>query len=223
MLDCREVVAKLGRFLDGELAPHEARPVETHVQACPGCQRELRALQSLSASLEEFSAPPCPGRHGGRVMLLVTRARPVGRPVDRGSLSFGNRGRSPCAGRRGRGRSRMRDRPPAEFRRSTGRQSESGRNGLGGAVGRIRGSHRPIWTSAMKHYARTLGVIFSVTLNLAFLGSYVDLGRCRGRAGYVFEEVQLTPEQRSRMFVGGTVHRDINTIGNEHPGPPGPD
>jgi Spy/CpxP family protein refolding chaperone len=53
----------------------------------------------------------------------------------------------------------------------------------------------------MKHYARTLGVIFSVTLNLVFLGAYAYRAWPREQR-YSFEEVQLGPEQRAKMVAG---------------------
>jgi anti-sigma factor RsiW len=71
MRECGELLTRLGQFMDGELAPDEARLVAAHVQECPRCQRELQALQSLSASLEVFSAPPVPARMLGDVMLRV--------------------------------------------------------------------------------------------------------------------------------------------------------
>ena len=66
----------------------------------------------------------------------------------------------------------------------------------------------------MRHYVPTLGIIFSVALNLAFLGSYAYRMLAQ-RSGYVYEEVQLTPDQRSRIIAG----RDrfivtIDQIGN---------
>jgi Spy/CpxP family protein refolding chaperone len=66
----------------------------------------------------------------------------------------------------------------------------------------------------MKHYAWTLGVVFSITLNLAFVGSYA-YRTWPGQRGYVFEEVQLMPEQRSRMIAGrDSFIATIDTIGN---------
>jgi Spy/CpxP family protein refolding chaperone len=53
----------------------------------------------------------------------------------------------------------------------------------------------------MKHYARTLGVVFSITLNLVFLGAYAYRAWPRGQ-GYAFEEVQLSPDQREKMAAG---------------------
>jgi hypothetical protein len=66
----------------------------------------------------------------------------------------------------------------------------------------------------MRHYLRTLGIIFSVALNLAFLGSYV-YRTFAPPTGYAYEEVRLTPDQRSRMIVGRDRFIEIvNTIGN---------
>jgi Spy/CpxP family protein refolding chaperone len=53
----------------------------------------------------------------------------------------------------------------------------------------------------MKHYARTLGVVFSITLNLVFLGAYAYRAWPREQR-YAFEEVQLSPDQRAKMIEG---------------------
>jgi len=80
MLECREIVANLGRYLDGELPPQDARVVEAHIHECSGCLGELRALQSLSASLDAFFPPPVPDGMVGDVMLHVTgEANPASR------------------------------------------------------------------------------------------------------------------------------------------------
>ncbi len=71
MLDCRDVVTDLGRFLDGELPPQDSSLVEAHIRDCPGCRRELLALQSLSASLETLTAPPVPAGISDEIMLRI--------------------------------------------------------------------------------------------------------------------------------------------------------
>jgi Spy/CpxP family protein refolding chaperone len=66
----------------------------------------------------------------------------------------------------------------------------------------------------MRHYLRTLGIIFSVALNLAFLGSYAYRTLARP-TGYAYEELHLTTDQRSKMMVGRDRFIEIvNTIGN---------
>jgi anti-sigma factor RsiW len=71
MLDCREVVARLGPFLDAELPSQDARLIEAHVEECPGCRGELQALQALSASLEAVVAPPVPVGISDEIMRRV--------------------------------------------------------------------------------------------------------------------------------------------------------
>jgi anti-sigma factor RsiW len=87
MLDCREVVAKLGRFLDAELPPQDSHLIEAHVHDCPGCQRELQALQSLSGFLEAVAVPAVPADILNEVMLRV-RGPQNGSRRDWGILEF---------------------------------------------------------------------------------------------------------------------------------------
>jgi Spy/CpxP family protein refolding chaperone len=51
----------------------------------------------------------------------------------------------------------------------------------------------------MKHYLRTLALIFSVALNLAFVGSYAYRTLTK-RPAYVYEEIRLDAAQRARMI-----------------------
>jgi anti-sigma factor RsiW len=79
MLDCREVLGSLGRFVDDELSPQEAAAIEDHLRDCPACQRELKSLRLLSASLEASSPPPVPAGLLGDVMQAVRDETPVPR------------------------------------------------------------------------------------------------------------------------------------------------
>ena len=72
MIDCRLVKTRLGRFVDGELPPQESAAIEAHIQGCPGCQLELRALQALSASLDALAVPPVPA---GTVAVIMANVR----------------------------------------------------------------------------------------------------------------------------------------------------
>jgi len=68
----------------------------------------------------------------------------------------------------------------------------------------------------MKHYIRTLGLIFSVALNLAFVGFYA-YRTLTNRTTFAYEELHLVPQQRSRMMSGrdrfiGTVDQIGNRI-----------
>jgi Spy/CpxP family protein refolding chaperone len=50
----------------------------------------------------------------------------------------------------------------------------------------------------MRHHLRVLGFIFSVVLNVAFLGSYV-YRTVMSRAAFAYEEINLDAAQRTRM------------------------
>jgi Spy/CpxP family protein refolding chaperone len=66
----------------------------------------------------------------------------------------------------------------------------------------------------MRHYIPTLGIIFSVALNLAFLGFYAYRTFAQS-PGYAYEEAQLSPDQRARMVAGrDRFIETVNTIGN---------
>ena len=73
MNGCRVVKTRLGRFLDGELSPRESAVMQAHIQGCAGCQQELRALQTLSASLDALIVPPLPGDLADGVMARVRK------------------------------------------------------------------------------------------------------------------------------------------------------
>lgn len=52
MIDCREAVRRLWRFLDGELQPGEARRVEEHLDQCVTCCGELEFSRELRKLLD---------------------------------------------------------------------------------------------------------------------------------------------------------------------------
>jgi len=51
----------------------------------------------------------------------------------------------------------------------------------------------------MKQYVRTLGIIFSVVLNVAFVGIYA-YRTVTNRPKFAYEEMRLNPDQHSRMM-----------------------
>jgi hypothetical protein len=58
---CHAVRRRLSAFLDGDLAPADARAVGAHVDACPACGERARALRVVSEALGEMTrleAPP---------------------------------------------------------------------------------------------------------------------------------------------------------------------
>jgi anti-sigma factor RsiW len=79
MVDCREVLERLGRFADDELSPQKAGAIEDHVQNCPACRRELESLRRLSASLDAASPPPVPAGLLGDIIQAARREAPARR------------------------------------------------------------------------------------------------------------------------------------------------
>ena len=66
----------------------------------------------------------------------------------------------------------------------------------------------------MKHYIRTLGLIFSVALNVAFVGSYAYRTLTK-QTTFAYEEMRLNAAQRSRMVSSrDRFIRTIDQIGN---------
>jgi anti-sigma factor (TIGR02949 family) len=47
---CREVVALLTDYLDGALAPHDARRLEEHLAGCPHCSEYLDQFRAAIAA-----------------------------------------------------------------------------------------------------------------------------------------------------------------------------
>ena len=74
----------------------------------------------------------------------------------------------------------------------------------------------------MKHYIRTLGVVFSIVLNLAFVGSYAYRA-LMSRPTFAYEELSLDASQRARMMSSrdrfiGAIDRIGNNIMGLHVG-----
>jgi anti-sigma factor RsiW len=83
----------IDRYLDGELAPHEAREVERHLAGCADCQQLAAERQDLSALLLEAS-PVSPRKSErqfvGEIELQLDRHAPrrLSRPTDRPHWSW---------------------------------------------------------------------------------------------------------------------------------------
>jgi anti-sigma factor RsiW len=88
-MDCRTVNERLVPWLDGELAPAEARGVEEHIERCAGCGARAEALAQQGALLEGLKptgATEQPGfwdRFDARVLpaLAELPAGPAPRPA----------------------------------------------------------------------------------------------------------------------------------------------
>lgn len=78
----RHMLEWLPAYRDGELNPGLREMVEAHLQTCPDCQRELRALESLAAMLKTDRLPDITPaeRFAAQVQLRLPRStRPAAR------------------------------------------------------------------------------------------------------------------------------------------------
>jgi anti-sigma factor RsiW len=66
----------LTAYADGELPPEEARRVETHLEQCTECGRELALIRTLGGAMRDLSTHPPRRSTWERVHLRITR--PVG-------------------------------------------------------------------------------------------------------------------------------------------------
>jgi Spy/CpxP family protein refolding chaperone len=109
---------------------------------------------------------------------------------------------------------RLSDRCGAGFGRPGRFQPNPKRDGVAGAVIRCADYFRVPGDSTMKTSIRTLGIIFSVGLNVAFIGSYVYQMLTR-RPTFAYEEVRLDSDQRTRMMAGrDRFIASIDAVGN---------
>ena len=70
----------LAAYHDDELPSRRQHQVEKHLQGCPTCRAELRALEELSSFLKTDSVPPQtpPQRFAAQVRLRLPRTSPSG-------------------------------------------------------------------------------------------------------------------------------------------------
>lgn len=57
---CRRVFALLSAYIDGDLAPAQARAVEAHLSGCAGCRRELEEWRALLRMVSYHATVSCP-------------------------------------------------------------------------------------------------------------------------------------------------------------------
>ena len=73
-MKCEEVRLSLGGFVLGGLESTEAAEVRRHLALCPGCQNELKVLESITQALETAPPPIDPPSHLKDEILSRMRA-----------------------------------------------------------------------------------------------------------------------------------------------------
>lgn len=75
LLTCAAVRRRLAAYYDGELPVPELISVQTHVQDCPPCAKELRGLQQLGDTLRLAAAPGPTDDWAGLAPGVISRMR----------------------------------------------------------------------------------------------------------------------------------------------------
>ena len=87
---CRAVQEKLNLYAAGELLPSVVEQMESHLQGCPACRKELAKLGQLETLLHAATTPPVPEGFAVRVLAQAKErasATVASRPlVRRGAL-----------------------------------------------------------------------------------------------------------------------------------------
>ncbi len=72
MFDCRQTKTRLGRYHDGELPPAERLLVESHLQGCSLCSKELEEIRQFSTAFQgALVTPTVPVALAHRIMAQV--------------------------------------------------------------------------------------------------------------------------------------------------------
>ncbi len=75
-MDCREIKALLPEYVDGELEGYHQQAVRAHVQDCPGCRRQLRAMEDAWKMLGELGEVEPHPNYLARFWARVDARRP---------------------------------------------------------------------------------------------------------------------------------------------------
>ena len=75
-LACIQVVELVTEYLDGAMAPAEARALEAHLETCPGCTEYLQQMRAIAGSLRPLSGDALPDGIRDDLLAAFRRARP---------------------------------------------------------------------------------------------------------------------------------------------------
>ena len=74
---CQAVQEKLNLYAAGELLPSVGAQIESHLQACPTCRKELARLRRLETLLRAATTPPVPEGFTARVLAEAKERAPA--------------------------------------------------------------------------------------------------------------------------------------------------
>ncbi len=80
-MTCKEAIAKLVEYLDGELTPVVLKQLEAHLRICPPCRAYLatyRKTKELAARVNRVEMPEALKARLRALLIDQIRARPAG-------------------------------------------------------------------------------------------------------------------------------------------------
>jgi anti-sigma factor (TIGR02949 family) len=75
-LACNQVVELVTDYLEGAMAPAEARALEAHLATCPGCTEYLGQMRSIAGSLRPATDDALPAGLRDDLLDAFRRTRP---------------------------------------------------------------------------------------------------------------------------------------------------
>lgn len=77
MVQCSDIVPRLGTFEDGELPPHEMQEVARHLASCASCEETLADYSSVGRLLRDITPAPALDGFTMAVQARIERLRPL--------------------------------------------------------------------------------------------------------------------------------------------------
>jgi anti-sigma factor RsiW len=76
-MDCRQILAHLGAYLDGELELAQALEVDAHAHACPPCRTVVQTCRQTILVYRRQSPPPLDPNLHRKVMDRLSAKPPM--------------------------------------------------------------------------------------------------------------------------------------------------
>lgn len=72
-MNCKQVLARLHAYVDGEIPAGLMRGIEEHLDVCPSCRGQVERIRQVGTILDSLSIPPLPSEFAARVMAEARR------------------------------------------------------------------------------------------------------------------------------------------------------
>jgi anti-sigma factor RsiW len=76
-MNCKQVLARLHAYVDGEIPAGLMRGIEEHLDVCPSCRGQVERIRQVGTILDSLSIPPLPSEFAARVLAEARRRTPL--------------------------------------------------------------------------------------------------------------------------------------------------